>query len=160
MSNRRSKLEALMRGMVERSFERKHGLAAAEMESWASGTEVSLEAADKGAFSRKFHGSRDWSFLDVMALQELSGSTRITDAFLADSPSNPERVLPTLQQATNLLRESGEAVAEMMALESGTGSVSKTRAELLEAREEIDKALASLDAMAACAPVPLKKGAA
>ena len=51
MPDRRSKLSALMRGMVERTFPGKHALAAAEIESWITGTEVDLDKADwtKGA---------------------------------------------------------------------------------------------------------------
>jgi|GEM_PF-3506334 len=149
MSNRRSKLSALMRGMIERTYPGKHGLAAAEMESWIAGHEVELEQADKGAFSRKFHGSRDWSYLDVMAMQTLAGSSRINDAFTDDVQASPASTLSTLQHASHLLKESGEAVNALMTLESGDGDISKTRAELIEAREAINLALASLEAKAA-----------
>ena len=154
MSNRKEKLHALMRGMIERSFPGKHGLAAAEVESWISGKEVQLEQADKGAFSRKFHGSRDWSFLDVLAMQSLAGSTRITDAFEDEVEASPADTLSTLQHASHLLKESGEAVNALMSLESGDGDISETRAELIEAREAVEMALASLNAKAP-SPAPV-----
>ena len=146
MANTRLAMNALMRGLVKRHYPDKQNVAAREIQSFIEGREVRLEDTDIGGFSRKMNGTREWTMMDVVAIQALTNSTRITDAIDEDHvPSTDEKLTSLLQLASHLVKESGEGVAAVMDIENG-GCREEARVQLLDIRDALNRVLSALDA--------------
>ncbi|MBD9528404.1 hypothetical protein [Paracoccus sp. PAR01] len=130
-------LAAHMRSMVAR-----FGCldAAAETINARFGASVS-----KGTISRKLSGSLDWSVLDVAAMEAALGAypvTRLMDQVRVQAAiSGTIPNTSSIAQAASISRESGEAVASILAAEQ-----SNCAGDIVQAIKEIDDALAAMTA--------------
>lgn len=145
MADPRAQIHTLMRSLVNRHFP-KQANAAKEMADFWHPTGDAGEDYDTADLSRKMNGSRQWTVADVMALQAITGSTRVTDAMRgarqAEAPANP---LSSLQHARCLIKESSEGASALMAVSEG-GCCGEALAELQDIREAADAAIRDLGA--------------
>lgn len=150
MPNPQAQIHTLMRGIVRRSFPQGQGgqqSAAKEIADFWSPTGDCGDHYDTADLSRKMNGTRRWTIEDAIALEAISGSTRVTDA-MRQIAHGEEAVatnhLATLEHAAKLIKESGEGATALMALETG-GDVQKARNELIDIVEAAQAALAELE---------------
>lgn len=145
MADPRANIHALMRGLVARYFPSQQS-AAKEMADFWHPTGNAGDDYDTADLSRKMNGSRQWTVNDVIALQSIAGSTRVTDAMAEGRKAGkPQRdPLTALQHARALVHENGEGVEALMALHDG-GSRADARAELVDIVETAQRAIDDLD---------------
>ncbi len=98
--------------------------------------------ASKGTISKKATAQLDWTIPDVIALEDASGQfpvTRMLARRLQDRPKVPEGCL--IRDGSSIAKESGEAIAAILAAEQS--SCSNERA---QAAKEIADAVTALEA--------------
>ncbi len=117
MADQRSYLHTLIRGLVVRHFPRKQNCAAQEIAEFWAGRALEPQEVDFGGFSRKMNGSRAFDIFDLFAIIQITGDSRVLQAFDEVHEGNlpPSLSLPVL--AARAAKESGESVA--MAIEGG-----------------------------------------
>lgn len=147
MADPRAQVHALMRSLVTRHFPSQQS-AAKEMADFWHPTGDCGDAFDTADLSRKMNGSRSWTYTDIMALQAITGSTRVTDSMAAVGQdaggSKAGDAVTILQHARALIKEGGEGASALVALEDG-GSPEAARSELLDIVEVAEAAIAAID---------------
>ncbi|WP_299945302.1 hypothetical protein [uncultured Ruegeria sp.] len=145
MADPRAQIHALMRGLINRHFPTQQS-AAKEIADFWHPTGDCGDSYDTADLSRKMNGSRQWTACDVMAVQAIAGSRRVTDVMEAARQADaPVDTISNLQLCKSLLKESSEGASAMMELEEG-GCKEKAVSELLDMKEVVDAALKSLGA--------------
>lgn len=143
MADPRAQIHALMRGLINKHFPTQQS-AAKEMADFWHATGDCGDAYDTADLSRKMNGSRQWSVCDVIAVQSITGSHRVTDAMEnARQAEAPVDTLSNLQLCRSLLKESSEGASAMMDLEEG-GCKEQAISELLDMKEVAETALRHL----------------
>jgi hypothetical protein len=108
----------------------------------------------KGTLSKKASGALDWTVADVIALEDASGQYPVTRmlARRMDGGLLPVPAACLVSAGANIARETGEAVAALLAASASAGAIASAEdravavKELLEARAAIDAALSRLHA--------------
>lgn len=102
-------------------------------------------SASKGTISRKMNDSLDWAVIDVEAVQSALGAypvTRLLDqSRIKAEIAGLNRPAHPLEQAASISRETGEAVAAILAAEQ-----SNCAGDLAQAVKETQDAIAALKA--------------
>ncbi|KEP69617.1 hypothetical protein DL1_03195 [Thioclava dalianensis] len=96
--------------------------------------------SSKGTVSKKVSGTLDWTVADVVALEDAAGRypvTRMLARRLEDRPAVDAGSL--LMDGSSIAKESGEAIAAILAAEQSSGADEKA-----QAIKEIDDALFAL----------------
>jgi hypothetical protein len=136
-----------MRGLVRRCFPNQQSAAKEIADFWHPTGDCGddFETAD---LSRKMNGTRKWALEDAIALEAISGSTRISDAMHriahgVETEAHPDPI-SVLAHASKLIKEGGEGATALMALAEG-GCVDKARAEVIDIIEAAQAVLDTLD---------------
>ena len=157
MPDARRTVHAMMRGLVASHFPTQQS-AAKEMADFHAGPGGAGDHFDPADLSRKMNGTRSWTIGDVIALQALTGTDRISVAMVPDlSDPTPEGAVSVLAHAGRLVKEAGEGTSALMAVTEG-GCRDKARAELLDIIAVAEAGLRALDVDAADGAVPFKRG--
>ncbi|WP_370286973.1 hypothetical protein [Pseudooceanicola nanhaiensis] len=147
MADPRAQVHALMRGLVTRHFPSQQS-AAKEMGDFWHPTGDCGDGFDTADLSRKMNGSRTWTFTDIIALQAITGSTRVTDAMAAvgQDAGGPKAgdAVTILQHARALIKEGSEGASALVALEDG-GSLDEAVSELLDIIEVAQAAITATE---------------
>jgi len=147
MADPRAQVHALMRGLVTRHFPNQQS-AAKEIADFWHPTGDCGDVFDTADLSRKMNGSRTWSYTDIIALQAITGSRRVSDAIGAVGQeaggSKAGDAVTILQHARALIKEGGEGASALVALEDG-GSPEAARSELLDIIEAAQAAISAID---------------
>lgn len=105
--------------------------------------------ASKGTVSKKVTGNLDWTVADVIALEDAAGRYPVTRMMARRLDRRPDVSGGSLlQDGSSIAKESGEAIAAILAAEQSSCADDRATAikEALEARSAIDRALARLEA--------------
>lgn len=130
----RAMIRALMQGLVDRAG----GVdATAALIGARLGEDVS-----KGSISKRNAGYLDWPLVEIMALEDAVGDPCVR-RWLARSLPEIAEGQSLMQAASDMARETGEAMGAVMDLAAGRGCRVKARKELSEAVTAV-KGLASL----------------
>ncbi|QBR35733.1 hypothetical protein ETW23_05845 [Leisingera sp. NJS201] len=104
--------------------------------------------ASKGTVSKKVTGNLDWTVADVIALEDAAGRYPVTRMMARRLDRRPDVTGGSLlQDGSSIAKESGEAIAAILAAEQSSCADDRAAAikEALEARSAIDRALARLE---------------
>ena len=156
MADARRTVHAIMRGLVTSHFPTQQS-AAKEMADFHAGPGGAGDHFDPADLSRKMNGTRSWTIGDVIALQALTGTDRISVAMVPDlSDPTPEGAVSVLAHAGRLVKEAGEGTSALLAASEG-GCRHEARAELLDIVAAAQAALVALDAPSALRATPFKR---
>lgn len=129
MADPRMQVHILLRSMVNKCFETQTCAAKEVADFWhpLGNAGDSYNTAD---LSLKMSGSRQWTTGDVMALQAITGSQRVTDAMARVGQAvAPVCSLSSLQHAHKLIREASLGTSALLDVSEG-GSRAEAIAEL------------------------------
>jgi hypothetical protein len=145
MPDIRRTLHALIRGLVKNNFTDQQS-AAFEIADYWSGPEGPGPRFDTSALCRKMSGSREWTISDVVALEALTGSTRVTDAMrsinCAASTADGAH-LSAILHAQAVIKEGGEGANALLSLADG-GDPDQAIAELMDIIEACQAAISDI----------------
>lgn len=146
MSDPRKEIHALMRGLALRTGLTQQSIAK-EMSDFWHPTGNCGNDFDTADLSRKMNGTRQWAIADLIALQMLAGSSRVSDAISAmvrPDTSPDTSPLSILHHARRLVKEGGEAAGALLSL-GEDGSVTDALSELIDIREAVSAAIRDLE---------------
>lgn len=135
MTDHRKTINAMMSGLITGTFGCLDAAAETINARFGGG-------ASKGTLSKRLNGQLDWSVADVVALEDASGRypvTKILARRLRNSATIETGCL--IENAGRISKESGEAVAAILAAEQSANAD-----ECAAAIKEIDEALEALRA--------------
>ena len=145
MADPRAHIHTLMRGIVLTAYNGVQQDAAKAMGDFWHPLGNCGNDFNTADLSRKMSGTRRWAFDDIMALQALAGTRRVSDAIGRFGVSEvAPAVQPAQVHAQRLIKESGEAVSALVALING-GDAGVTLSELIDIREAVNAAIRDIE---------------
>lgn len=109
-------------------------------------------SVSKSTISQKLNGSLDWTLTDMIALEDAMGAHPVTRLIARRLNDQPEAAAENLLNAgADVAKESGEAIAAILAAQASAGSLENARAvcEIDEAIEALTRARACIERRAA-----------
>jgi hypothetical protein len=144
MADPRAHIHTLMRGIVLTAYNGVQQDAAKAMGDFWHPLGNCGNDFNTADLSRKMSGTRRWAYDDIMALQALAGTRRVSDAMgrVAATEVTPP-AQPVQDHAQRLIKESSEAVSALIAMING-GSADVTLSELIDIQEAVAAAIRDL----------------